>query len=455
MFFLKILLAGLGTTVMASQHQLTKMVPSYLSPQQRRDPTAYWEAVRSHLGNNKYIPQPGPDTFRVATYNIHYYRDIKDERDNLEAMLKDIKRIDPSVVVLQEVPSSDSARVLRKLQQIGYGGVRLDINKKQGKLVFCGNLVAAKTELKLKHLETLYLDEIRNAIAVSVHWKGYDIAVIGTHLHDDYREGWVRKREAEIIMGWINKAVTPNYLYYLVLGDMNEGWAGDGVQVFPTQGMVEVFRGLGGAHPQMTCWAGVEIDFIFSSTRLMGRCVGAFLWHSVQSDHMPVLADFEIPNRFGGEQKMQIGKQQFKAMLVNKEKAATSKRWEKSDESEEESDSSEEKAKKGRRHRSKGKRKSKRKSKSKRKQKSREERGKSKKEDRRKESERGSREGAGKVSKKRSRPIADEEPVIKRLKSLHELKESSEDSSGSRVSLSVSASSTSTSVSASISSSSF
>lgn len=417
LFLFGILFAGLGTMVMASQHQQVALVPSYLSPHQRRDNTVYWAQVKQYLHSNQNIPRPGPDTFRVATYNIHYYRDIKDVRDNLDAMLGDIEAIDPAVVVLQEVPSSDSERVMKELQRRGYEGMRLDINKRQGRLVFCGNLVAAKPELQLRHLETLYLDEKRNAIAVNVHWKGYDIAVIGTHLHDNYQDGWVREKEAKTIMEWVDRVVRPHYHYYMILGDMNEGWNGPGVQVFTTQGMVEVFRGLSGIPPQMTCWAGTEIDFIFSSPRLMQRCVGAFLWHSVQSDHMPVVADFNIPDRFASDTGLLANKSHSKPKPTKGTRALTEEKVER-----DESESEDEKTKRRRKHKNQSEKNS---------------RGKSKrrggKEDKDRDERKNLEEGESKKSKKRSRSTAGKEPAIKRLKKRHESEEEedSHDSSSS------------------------
>jgi len=261
----------------------------------------------------------------------------------LDAMLRDVKAINPAVVVFQEVPREDPKHLVKALKKMGYTDVRLDINKIRDRLVFCGNLVAAKPGLRMQHIKTLYPSAKRNAIAVSVHWKGYDIAVIGTHLHDHYQESHIRKQEAEAIMDWVDKEVRQRYLYYLILGDMNETWGKPGVQVFADRGMIEVFRGLRRAYPQMTCWRGSEIDFIFSSAPLMQRCIGAFLRHSVQSDHMPVLADFDIPDRFKAQKRQKlVAKAPSKVINL----AAAKKRHYSSSSSGSSSDTSEDRGKK-------------------------------------------------------------------------------------------------------------
>jgi endonuclease/exonuclease/phosphatase family metal-dependent hydrolase len=279
---------------LASGQRPQPLVETYRQSRGDLDKTTYYHQVKAALENNRYIPDWKSGIFRVVTYNIHYYRDILD-KFNLEHMINDIKRTNPTVVILQEVPWEDRDLIKRHLLGAGFKYTITEINVTKGNAAFCGNLIASRDSAKIKHLKTLRFDDERNAVVVQVEYNGHKIAVVGTHADDNHRYPNNRKKQAKKVLKYIKHDLVRHYDYIVLAGDFNESYENAGVNLLGTSAFVEeVFRGLRWPAPQMTCWAGTAIDHIFASPELMKLAKGAYLFHSVNSDHMPVIADFKL-----------------------------------------------------------------------------------------------------------------------------------------------------------------
>lgn len=278
-----------------------KLVKTYLLNENGQSTGEYINKVQQNLQNNGAIPKKGRSAFRVATYNIHFYTDISGNQ-NLDNMINDIKNMDASVIVLEEVDKDSPEKVINKLKKIGYKNIIYDLDRgNDGHSADTGNLVAAKKGYRMKHLKTLLIGRGRSAIVAKVKRKGREVVVIGTHLHHVWNEGHVRRNQAKSLLSYIRKHIVPKYKYYLLAGDMNEAIQYDGIQAFIRSGsLVETFHALGWNAPEMTCWAGTTIDFIFASPALIKLTMDAYLYHTVQSDHMPVMAGFRL---FGNKLK--------------------------------------------------------------------------------------------------------------------------------------------------------
>lgn len=168
-----------------------------------------------------------------------------------------------------------------ELTKCGYGQHYLTKGNSYEKSL--GNMITVKTGIYSNEQSQLKLGSYRTAISVKV----MGVVVVNTHL--EVQSSQDRLKQAEKLTKYIS---TLNTDKYFLVGDMNDTIEKPCNQHFLSFGFVDSFAAANCYPPQMTCWAGTCVDYIFSSRSLAKHAIGSYVIQSINSDHMPVMADF-------------------------------------------------------------------------------------------------------------------------------------------------------------------
>ena len=242
------------------------------------------------LGINENFPLKDERFLRLATFNIHFFRDADDQNENDDRVYSDIVALDPDVIVLQEVPYTLTETVCelvdQKMASLGFDHV-LRCNGEQ--FLELGNVIYSKlplTETVSRKLNT----QTRCFVSGVVEWAGGSkLRVTGSHL-DAYRES---HRMSEIIeLASFHEDQTEGHV---VMADFNAWYSSNVLQYMRSFGFVDSFDAAGWERPAYTCWTGTAIDFILLCpvAREKWHVAGSYVYHTTTSDHLPIIVDLD------------------------------------------------------------------------------------------------------------------------------------------------------------------
>lgn len=234
---------------------------------------------------NQEIPSVCDEAIRIISYNVHYHRDLEDKAENTDMVKEDLKQLNPTVVIFQEVHRKSKERE-RFNDMLDTLDLRHRLFAADG---FLGNMIASR--YPLEDLGYRNLGEARVVLAGGLMMRKTKIAIVGTHL--DVYKPKLRPQQARDIVKFIESNVKPKYSDFVLGGDMNARWQSTEMQVFTSEGsMQEAFGATKAPIPNYTCWSGRTIDFLFLSEKLTSRAAGAYSYHNVHhSDHLPIIVD--------------------------------------------------------------------------------------------------------------------------------------------------------------------
>lgn len=261
-----------------------KQPRSYLKSGIRADRHAFENHDSKMTELNESIPPVCQDAIRIATFNVHYLRDLHDEMSNVKELFDDIAQIDATVLVLQEVKQygKERKRFETGLKKFGYDHVAESFaspNSFLGNVVYSRQSFSKVNGVGLGHDRTL----------VEVVLAGEGIHIFGTHLEVGSSD--VRLEQTQKIIQQMEQSSDK---FQLITGDFNAHWNSREISNLKAS-YHEAFGSLGWPYPKYTCWAGTSIDFIFVNTRLKERVLGAYLYHTTSSDHLPIIVDILKP----------------------------------------------------------------------------------------------------------------------------------------------------------------
>jgi hypothetical protein len=143
-----------------------------------------------------------------------------------------------------------------------------------------GTLIASR--IPFKSVDFLKLDAIHGVTFVSLRFGKHHVGLFDVYISSDSHDMVVRT--------YIKEKVRLYSLdYYILTTEMT------GSVKLPTTPFRSVFDALGWAHPSFTSWRDTESDHIFISKDAEEHLLGAYMYLSFASDHLPVLADFCVP----------------------------------------------------------------------------------------------------------------------------------------------------------------
>ncbi|MCX5925632.1 MAG: ankyrin repeat domain-containing protein [Candidatus Dependentiae bacterium] len=287
---------------------------------------------------NGYIPEKDRSIARVATYNVHKWRNPKNKR-NYKGILDTIKAINADVLVLQEVVFPDGNTCAADFKELGY---EYQVSKDTGNTLH--NMIVSKypfIQEPIKKVYTVDQDsrdlEKRNFINTRVQLPdGNTLSVYGTHL--DVRDASGKKREEEVkellaaagadesknillAADWNAErkkdyqytfrsqakpqsaaAAVDDKLVWDLLGanfkvrNPELGAIPTGaLDAIETKGFQDSFtRAKVPVNPTYTVWTGTVVDFIFCAPTWQLPVDGSYVYYSSASDHVPVMMDIEL-----------------------------------------------------------------------------------------------------------------------------------------------------------------
>ena len=274
---------------------------------------------------NTLIPQhiPNDTTVRVATYNVHMWKDAYGVR-NFDAIMDTITKMNADVLVLQEVVLFDKEAISQALSDAGYTCSILGRTTRSGN--FFGNLVVSKYPFAQKPTVKTYDADKKNAgerrcfIKATVqlpHDK--KITVYGTHLDvydqtENLRTAEIKElitaidttKENCIIAADFNAIRQQDYQYYIenksvwdMLNRGNKKRTGfetqtKALQTLHNNKFTDSFTKNMQHGPRYTVWSGTAVDFMYLNPAWQLPLAGNYVYQSSASDHLPIIMDVNI-----------------------------------------------------------------------------------------------------------------------------------------------------------------
>ncbi len=249
------------------------------------------------------ILNPGPSStapvakknIRVMTYNIHVGVGM-DKKLDLERIAAAITKEQPDLVGLQEVDrgverteGKDEIRELAALTRMDYAfGHNLDYQGGQYGVAILSRTLIQKVEHH--KYENLREAERRGMLRVEVELAGKTVQFVTTHLDYQYADG--RLFETEQLLRMLSNEKGP----MIVAGDFNDEPNGSAYQLmlksFEDGWLASRAKADGFSYPADK--PVKRIDYIFIRKGDGIRVKKAWTVNTLASDHLPVIADFEI-----------------------------------------------------------------------------------------------------------------------------------------------------------------
>ena len=279
-------------------------------------------AIPTHTRNN--------DTVRVATYNVHMWKDARGIR-NFDAIMHTIAHVNADVLVLQEVHMFDKDQIITRLQELGYTHASAGKTSTIGGTFF-GNMVvskypfAAEPVVKTYDADQKYAGERRCYIKAAIQLPSdKKITVYGTHLDVYDQTETLRTQEIKELIADIQKnpghciiaadynAVRKRDYQYAVngknvwdmLNENNKKRTGAATQtraleILEQHHFVDSFTQNNQQSPKATVWSGTAVDFLYLNEAWnkpnahFNVYNSSYVYYTSSSDHLPILMDMAI-----------------------------------------------------------------------------------------------------------------------------------------------------------------
>lgn len=246
----------------------------------------YERVERERLNLNADIPPI--EGLRIATYNVHFFKDLYNIQDSVGSLLLDIDKMNATALLFQEIPSENSPEKKNfELGLEGLGYIYQAFGAATGSTL--GNMIASK--YPLANIKITDLGRWRSLVEADiVIGDGEPLSLFVSHWQNqDYM---ARQRQSELTSRRIREKGCRNF----VLGaDFNASIVSSSVSYLTRAiPMTGSFDAIGWPRPKYTCWGGTAIDHLFVSPSLQGRVVGSYVYHTLSSDHLPVILDMNI-----------------------------------------------------------------------------------------------------------------------------------------------------------------
>lgn len=298
----------LFTCLDATNHlQQQHMYRSYLEHGQGPSKKGYKAYISAIIAKNqnRHIPRCARSHLRVMTYNIHLGEDMdgKDNTDGIEAVIRDV---DPDVIFFQGVrtfarrPGQPFHEMLKRMKYADWNFARHTITKGEQ----FGNMVVSKFPVHSKHNtelpdpfntsgspgrsvahSTIILSQL-NGIKINE-----EIHLVSAHFRSE-KSNRTRLEHARFIQDRLN-ILSPHGLY-IIGGDLSATPISQEVLTLSDGFCRTPFQDLQWTSPKFTCWTGNTVDYLIAGSSLAGETRGAYVYYSLASDHLPIIADYDV-----------------------------------------------------------------------------------------------------------------------------------------------------------------
>lgn len=247
------------------------------------------------------VPDPPKETvvsFKVMTYNLWASRPGNLTDQNMKDMAETIKRADPDLVALQEVDKltrrnpRDVTKELAELAGMQYYFFAKAIDHQGGEY---GEAILSKLPFKetkayeLSILPQYPNSELRSMARVTVEKEGKEIHFVGTHLCHEYEAN--RVKQAEDIIRILKEYDKP----VILGGDLNSLPQAEPMTTLRTYLAWGCFNNnCPFTFPANNPNRAIDYLMYAPAGAFTVRSYQAYTWDPQASDHLPVLAVFEV-----------------------------------------------------------------------------------------------------------------------------------------------------------------
>lgn len=239
-------------------------------------------------------------SIRVMTYNIHKAIGGVDRRYDLDRVAETIAHYLPDIAFLQEVDdgvprSNFDCQVDALASRLGYPHQAFQANVRLTRGHY-GNAILSRFALR----ETWNVDltipfkKRRRALVAKAHvpMGEHDRTLLLCNLHLGLA-GFERARQVKKLMGWDHLKHVHHETPAIVGGDFNDVWSSLARRFMLPFGYESVFR-KSRTFPAFMPVRGLDAIYFRGNIQMQTAYVGHFKLARYASDHLPLIADFEI-----------------------------------------------------------------------------------------------------------------------------------------------------------------
>jgi endonuclease/exonuclease/phosphatase family metal-dependent hydrolase len=283
----------------------------------------FLDDVKNYADQNNYIPNKKKKTLRIMNFNVRMWTTIND-KPNFDAVISVIKKLDPDIVILQEV--TEWQKTYNAFVMMGYNTKAASCITKDptfGVAIFAKNCEVKNTAASIfkhqrnPHRELCFvrLDAIINKKTISIY---------GTHLEVDQKETkeLIEDVRAQQLQEILADAQHQNISSTIIAGDFNSvrpedyqyivnginGWEllqrtinfqfkqelqPKVLDLIRQNNFRSSFELLKWQNPHFTNWTGRTVDFIFFSSDWK-LPIGSYIYYTDVSDHLPIVVDMQL-----------------------------------------------------------------------------------------------------------------------------------------------------------------
>ncbi len=322
-------LVVIGTQELFAMRQEQKMIPTNIPTvakvagtdtlDKTKAITEYKKEVLQAQAENAKIPVKNESVCRIATYNVHFWRNPENTQDTMDEIIQVIKAINPDVLVLQEVSpvpghkkggdDFEGSRAQTQLKNIGFNyfiicnSFTADGEPQPG-AGWYGNVIASKISFdeQLAHTfetQIFFRKEKRCAVYEKMTLSnGMSVYGYGAQVESQGKEEFRKKQLSEIVIYILDEL---KYQNVFIAATLNATRNEMPFKYTQESNLKDCFTYINWQHPQFTNWMGREVDYIFLSANWKLPITGCYVYYSAASNHLPIIMDISLKAEQPGE----------------------------------------------------------------------------------------------------------------------------------------------------------
>lgn len=277
-------------------------LPTYLSPTQPADPVVYEKVITAALSGPFKDQVPSMPTiqnrfFRLVSWNVNSSKLGGDASQKLGKVVNDLVKFRPSVLMLQQLPLAKN-----ELQEEIADRIKVELGLShieycQDAKTLTGLLIASKHPLVDGSNFRYILNEkegdcfaLRSALTLSL---GKEYEPLTVNLANVNLNQSVITLSSQLEK-FVPKLQPVSSSPLVVAGTTNRATRTLSASLLEPVFLKSVYSALHWNEPGMTSWNGEVVDHAYVTDSLGGSLLGAYEGASLDSDHLPLIVDFDL-----------------------------------------------------------------------------------------------------------------------------------------------------------------
>lgn len=246
--------------------------------------------IQKNIHLNKRIPKPNEHTLRFLQFQVNAFKSLSGSFNNVESVWSDIERIQPAVIIFVEVPKAGEQ--FRDLfdGMLSKGGFKYTFFFGREKSSV-GNIIASRIELSGEINQKIGEENAFVMCAsILINQQQSSIVVANVAASGDLRTAHMHLLRKFIHDNIVTKHINPNFLLF---GNVDASTLA--LKEHDLE-LTDSFEMLNWPSPPYTDNKGQRSDFILCTEKLRNVILGAYMYFTVSTTHMPLLLDLYAHN---------------------------------------------------------------------------------------------------------------------------------------------------------------